>query len=389
MKIKEAARCCGLTEKAIRLYESKGLIRPATAENNGRTFREYDQKCIRDLMTVGILRRAEFSLEQIGAMQSDCGKIPEILEENLHKLDMNVEHMTAVQAALVGCEGRARNIDELADAIYAALGGAASTDCDAPVQIRWRVWDEDMTAEQKQEAYRQFTEKQRKKERTEDILMAAPRRIGSLLGCAWSRLKGGIVNDRGRIRGSVMLAIIFLLVVIVMGSNLAGTKMRMAEIERGCVNAIFSSVRELDYLLTNVEDSGEYTHDDSSRACLIVTQLTDAIACAEGICGESVNMTRRNDLAGLVGSFLQVSVNGRRIEGILYDGIFDEHEKEFLRRLHADAVTITQNVTAEDGLNIRYRAKYKDIREGARAFVDKWCDISLDEDCPYVDIVKN
>ena len=62
MKIKEAARCCGLTEKAIRLYESKGLIRPATAENNGRTFREYDQKCIRDLMTVGILRRAEFSL---------------------------------------------------------------------------------------------------------------------------------------------------------------------------------------------------------------------------------------------------------------------------------------------------------------------------------------
>ena len=146
MKIKEAARCCGLTEKAIRLYESKGLIRPATAENNGRTFREYDQKCIRDLMTVGILRRAEFSLEQIGAMQSDCGKIPEILEENLHKLDMNVEHMTAVQAALVGCEGRARNIDELADAIFAALGGAASTDCDAPVQIRWRVWDEDCRA---------------------------------------------------------------------------------------------------------------------------------------------------------------------------------------------------------------------------------------------------
>lgn len=389
MKIKEAARYCGLTEKAIRLYESKGLIRPATVEKSGRTFREYDQKCMRDLMTVGILRRAEFSLEQIGAMQYDCGKISEILEENLHKLDMNVEHMTAVQAALVGCEGRARNVDELADAIFAALGGVVSSDCDAPMQIKWRVWDEDMTAEQKQEAYRKFTEKQRKKERAEDILMAAPRRIGVLLGRAWSRLKGGIVNDRGRIRGGVMLAIIFLLVAIVMGSNLAETKMRMAEMERGCVNAVFSSVRELDYLLTNVEESGEYTYNDSSRACLIVTQLTDDIACAEGICGESVNMTRRNDLAGLMGGFLQVSVNGRRIEGILYDGIFDENEKEFLRRLHADAVAITHDITAEDGLNIRYSTKYKDIREGARAFVDKWCDVSLDEDCPYVDIVKN
>ena len=55
MKIKEAAALCGLTEKAIRLYEAKGLIHPASEERGGRIFRDYDDACIRELMTVGIL----------------------------------------------------------------------------------------------------------------------------------------------------------------------------------------------------------------------------------------------------------------------------------------------------------------------------------------------
>ena len=36
MKIKQAAATCGLTEKAIRLYEEKGLITPSYTEKNGR-----------------------------------------------------------------------------------------------------------------------------------------------------------------------------------------------------------------------------------------------------------------------------------------------------------------------------------------------------------------
>ena len=38
MQIKEAAALCGLTEKAIRLYEEKGLITPTYTEKNGREF---------------------------------------------------------------------------------------------------------------------------------------------------------------------------------------------------------------------------------------------------------------------------------------------------------------------------------------------------------------
>ena len=36
MKIKEAAEKTGLTEKAIRLYEDKGLIAPPVTEKGGR-----------------------------------------------------------------------------------------------------------------------------------------------------------------------------------------------------------------------------------------------------------------------------------------------------------------------------------------------------------------
>ena len=36
MRIKEAAQICTLTEKAIRLYEEKGLIKPDITEMNGR-----------------------------------------------------------------------------------------------------------------------------------------------------------------------------------------------------------------------------------------------------------------------------------------------------------------------------------------------------------------
>ena len=65
MKIKQAAARCGLTEKAIRLYEEKGLIYPPMTEINGRMFRDYDEETVSRLQTISALRRAFFSIEQI------------------------------------------------------------------------------------------------------------------------------------------------------------------------------------------------------------------------------------------------------------------------------------------------------------------------------------
>ena len=387
MKIKQAAQFCGLTEKAIRLYESRGLISPVTVEHNGRIFREYDEACLRELMTVKILRRAEFSMEQIGSMQKDAESISAILREYDQRLCTDIEHMTAVKTAIEVCADGCDDIYALAEALRQAMADSETENDARP--IRFRVWDEDLSDEQKQAEYVRFCQKQDRRERTETALLAIPRRVSSFFEQMWRCMRSGVVNERGRLRGGVICAAILLIVAIVLGGNLVAANKRANQVERACVNAVFSSVRELDYLLTNVENNEEYTSDTAARACLIVTQLTDAITVAEGICGESVNMTRRNDLASFVGGYLQVTVNGSYLEGILCDGEFDEREAQFLRELHSDILKITAPVTAEDGLNMRYRAKYKDIREGTCAFVDKWCDITLDDGCPYRRLVKD
>ena len=78
MKIKQAAAQCGLTEKAIRLYEEKGLISPPMTEINGRMFRDYDEETVSRLQTISALRRAFFSLEQIAEILDHPENIPTV-----------------------------------------------------------------------------------------------------------------------------------------------------------------------------------------------------------------------------------------------------------------------------------------------------------------------
>ena len=86
MKIKEAAEKTGLTEKAIRLYEDKGLIAPPVTEKGGRKFRDYDAVTVEELNTIAGLRRSFFSLEQIAKMQENPDEIPAVFDEYLREL---------------------------------------------------------------------------------------------------------------------------------------------------------------------------------------------------------------------------------------------------------------------------------------------------------------
>ncbi len=72
MKIKETARETGLTEKAIRLYEEKGLIVPETTLVAGM-FRNYPPETVEELRRIAILRRSGFSLQQIGRILQHLG----------------------------------------------------------------------------------------------------------------------------------------------------------------------------------------------------------------------------------------------------------------------------------------------------------------------------
>lgn len=68
MKISEAARQTGLTEKAIRLYEQHGLVHPDTRTVAGRVFRDYPEREVQRLTQIATLRRADFSLNEIAAL---------------------------------------------------------------------------------------------------------------------------------------------------------------------------------------------------------------------------------------------------------------------------------------------------------------------------------
>ena len=79
MRIKEAARRTGLSEKTIRYYESRGLVLPDTEERNGKLWRDYTEEHVAQLTAVATLRKAFFHVEEIDAIRADPERIPETL----------------------------------------------------------------------------------------------------------------------------------------------------------------------------------------------------------------------------------------------------------------------------------------------------------------------
>ena len=62
MRIREVERLTGLSRKAIRLYEAKGLL---TVERSGNDYREYGNEDVARLKRIAALRRAGVSITDI------------------------------------------------------------------------------------------------------------------------------------------------------------------------------------------------------------------------------------------------------------------------------------------------------------------------------------
>lgn len=128
MKIKEAARETGLTEKAIRLYEEKGLIVPETKLTAGRVFREYPAETVEELRRIAIFRRAGFSLRQIARLQQgQTDDFAQVLEEYRAAL---LEELTQKQLLARALE----NASPCTEAELAALLEAPSAQLTVPEQ---------------------------------------------------------------------------------------------------------------------------------------------------------------------------------------------------------------------------------------------------------------
>lgn len=63
MRIKEVEALTGLTAKAIRLYESKGLLQVSRQEEND--YRDYTEEDVKRLKTIAVLRELDVSIKEI------------------------------------------------------------------------------------------------------------------------------------------------------------------------------------------------------------------------------------------------------------------------------------------------------------------------------------
>ena len=77
MRIKEAEQRTGLTAKAIRLYESKGLLKPARETDND--YRDYTEEDVARLKTIAILRKLDLSVAEIKEWTDGQASLNELL----------------------------------------------------------------------------------------------------------------------------------------------------------------------------------------------------------------------------------------------------------------------------------------------------------------------
>ena len=192
MQIKEAAAICGLTEKAIRLYEEKGLITPTMTEKNGRMFRDYDEETINQLKMIAGLRQSFFSLEQIAAMQNTPEDIPAIFTEyrdelrgKFRELEVLLQRADAVDAAaLSSADALARALDTALPAPEEIPALPTELPAETPYRIRrvethavpelrFRIWDEDVDRDAREAAYKRYLQYLKVWERSYDAELKA------------------------------------------------------------------------------------------------------------------------------------------------------------------------------------------------------------------------
>lgn len=79
MRIKEVEEVTGLTAKAIRLYESKGLLKPARQSEND--YRDYTEEDVQRLKTIALLRKLDVPVKVIKEWTDGKTALRDILQK--------------------------------------------------------------------------------------------------------------------------------------------------------------------------------------------------------------------------------------------------------------------------------------------------------------------
>lgn len=109
-----AAKAAGVSAKAVRLWESKGLLPPAERTEAGyRIFTDDDLgvlRFIRQAKTLGLtLPQIKEILDLQGGGATPCGRVTELLDTRLAEIDRTLAELRALRRALATARRAARD----------------------------------------------------------------------------------------------------------------------------------------------------------------------------------------------------------------------------------------------------------------------------------------
>jgi DNA-binding transcriptional MerR regulator len=112
MRIGELAGRLGVTTKAIRFYESRGLLPDPTRTSSG--YRSYEEVDAERLVFIKTAQRLGLSLDEIKEIiafrdrgEQPCGYVAELLQRQVTDLDRRIREMRALRDELRRLQGRA------------------------------------------------------------------------------------------------------------------------------------------------------------------------------------------------------------------------------------------------------------------------------------------
>lgn len=105
MKINQVAQLTGLSTKAIRFYEQKGVIRSPLRTSNG--YRKYNQTHLNELNMVKRSRLVGFSLEECKILlemfrdpNRRSGDVKQKAQIKMDEIDLQIKELNAMKAEL-------------------------------------------------------------------------------------------------------------------------------------------------------------------------------------------------------------------------------------------------------------------------------------------------
>lgn len=105
MTVGQAAQAAGLTRKAVRLYEERGLLPPAPRTAAG--YRLYHQENVDTLTFIRRARALDLPLDDIGAIltlrragTTPCTAVRGLLDTRIAEIDQTIADLQALRASL-------------------------------------------------------------------------------------------------------------------------------------------------------------------------------------------------------------------------------------------------------------------------------------------------